>query len=170
MAATLDNENTMVAQIRAFAPLMMAYLECSDELQKAARKMFAALADPNLDEDDRHLAAMTLAEILFPNKHEGTLGSDLNECEQMDAKHSEETHRALEAMDDEEASFAERLRAVMDLKGVTQLELAEKIGVGQPAISMMLQRACRPQKRTVTKLAEALGVDAGDLWPNLEER
>lgn len=48
---------------------------------------------------------------------------------------------------------------------MTQDQLAEKIGVGQPAISMMLKRQCRPQKRTVQRLAEALGVAAEELWP-----
>jgi len=48
--------------------------------------------------------------------------------------------------------------------------LAEKIGVGQPAISMMLQRQCRPQKRTVMRIAEALGVSAEELWPNTKEQ
>jgi transcriptional regulator with XRE-family HTH domain len=53
----------------------------------------------------------------------------------------------------------------MDKAGLTQEQLAEKIGVGQPAISMMLKRQCRPQKRTVQRLAEALGVAAEELWP-----
>ena len=73
-------------------------------------------------------------------------------------------------MDHEEATFAERLREVMKKKAVTQEQLADRIGVGQPAISLMLQRACRPQKRTVFRLAEALGVSPDELWPNIKEQ
>lgn len=149
-----------VEQLREFARIMTAYLECSDELQAHARKMLNALADQSLDEDDRKLAALTLADLLFPDPH------DLKECEAQGAAHSDETRDVLAAMDEEEASFALRLRAAMDKSGMTQSELAEKIGVGQPAISMMLQRDCRPQKRTVIKLAQALGVDPAELWPN----
>ena len=53
----------------------------------------------------------------------------------------------------------------MAATGMTQVELAEKVGIGQPAISMMLNRTCRPQKKTVQKLAAALGVAPVDLWP-----
>jgi transcriptional regulator with XRE-family HTH domain len=65
----------------------------------------------------------------------------------------------------DEVQFAERLRQIMNQKGVTQEGLAEKIGVGQSAISMMLQRQCRPQKRTIQRLAEALDVHPEELWP-----
>jgi lambda repressor-like predicted transcriptional regulator len=51
--------------------------------------------------------------------------------------------------------------------GVTQVQLAETIGVGQSAIAMMLQRECRPQRRTVARMAEALGVTPETLWPEL---
>jgi hypothetical protein len=32
----------------------------------------------------------------------------------------------------------------------------------------MLNRNCRPQKKTILKLAEALHVQACDLWPDIE--
>ncbi len=166
VASLLDHEKTLVEQMRSFAPMMMAYVECSDALQLHARKMILAIMDPSLDEDDRQLAAMTLADILYPNPHEGLLGSDLQECEAQGAAHSEETRQALEVMDQEEASFADSLRQAMEKTGITQAELAMKVGIGQPAISMMLQRDCRPQKRTVAKLAEALGTVPEALWPN----
>jgi len=161
------NENNVVNEILRSAPLLQAFLECGDELQAHARKMIAILADPESDDDDRQLAAMTLADILFPHQsdHEGQLGLDLEECETMGAQHSAETRETLERMDREEATFADRLRAVMEERQVTQVQLAEKLGVGQPAIAMMLQRQCRPQRRTVTRLAEALGVPPKDLWP-----
>ena len=32
----------------------------------------------------------------------------------------------------------------------------------------MLNRSCRPQKKTILKLAEALNVQARDLWPDID--
>ncbi len=32
----------------------------------------------------------------------------------------------------------------------------------------MLNRTCRPQKKTIVKLAEALNVQPSDLWPDIE--
>ena len=51
---------------------------------------------------------------------------------------------------------------------MTQEQLAAKIGVGQPAISNMLNRQCRPQRRTVKRLATALDVSPEDLWPGID--
>src|SRR5690242_20119616 len=73
-------------------------------------------------------------------------------------------------MDREEAVFAERLRELMEAKGMTQAELADKLGIGQPAISMMLNRACRPQRKTVIDIAQALEVPPEDLWPDFSQR
>ena len=51
---------------------------------------------------------------------------------------------------------------------VSEEKLAEMIGVTQPAISMMLQRECRPQRRTIVRIAEALELDPQDLWPGFQ--
>src|SRR5207249_185200 len=71
----------------------------------------------------------------------------------------------LERMDAEEASFAQRLREVMAEKGLKQEELAARVGIGQPAIAMMLKRTCRPQKKTILRFATAIGVSPEALWP-----
>lgn len=68
----------------------------------------------------------------------------------------------------QEAAFAEKLHELMKSRGVTQVELASGVGCSQPAISQMLNRQCRPQKATIVKLASALGVDARELWPDLD--
>jgi transcriptional regulator with XRE-family HTH domain len=36
-------------------------------------------------------------------------------------------------MDEEEANFAKRLRQLMEAKGLTQAQLADAVGIGQPA-------------------------------------
>src|SRR6267378_8328708 len=111
MSTTTHDINSVAADVRRFAPLFQAYLECSDELQAHAQNLFKAIADPQTEEDDRALAAMTLADVLFPVLYEGELGSDLEECEEM-AKHTAESRETLERMDQEEAIFADRLRSV----------------------------------------------------------
>jgi transcriptional regulator with XRE-family HTH domain len=68
----------------------------------------------------------------------------------------------------QEAAFAEKLHELMKSRGITQVELASRIGCSQPAISQMLKRQCRPQKATILKLASALGVDPRELWPDLD--
>jgi transcriptional regulator with XRE-family HTH domain len=68
----------------------------------------------------------------------------------------------------QQAAFADRLRELMAAKCVTQQELSERVGCSQPAISQILNRKCRPQKKTVLKLAEALQVQPQELWPDVE--
>ena len=107
--------------------------------------MLEILNDPNTDEDDRDMTLITLADALFPDHRDGKLGGDLEESEKLEAGCSEEMRTALEEMDREEETFAVRLRKAMDSHGLTQEQLAAKTGVGQPAISNMLNRQCRPQ-------------------------
>lgn len=151
------------------AKFLHAYLECSDELQEGIRELVAVLHDPETSEDDRLMTLRTLADTMLPNPHKGELGMDLEESEKMGAERYPETRDALAEMDAEEATFAERLAAAMQKSGLTQEQLAAKAGVGQPAISNMLRRTCRPQRRTVVRFAEVLGVAPTDLWPGLSK-
>jgi DNA-binding XRE family transcriptional regulator len=151
------------------AKFLRAYLECSDEIQAGIREMLDILNDPETDEDDRDMTLITLADALFPNLHEGKLGMDLEESEKLGAGYSEEMRSVVEELDQEEATFATRLRDAMAKCEMTQEDLAQKIDVGQPAISNMLKRQCRPQRRTVRRIAEALGVTPEDLWPGFKD-
>ncbi len=53
----------------------------------------------------------------------------------------------LDQLDSQEATFAERLRKILDEKNVTQEELAVRIDCTQSAISKILSRNARPQRR-----------------------
>lgn len=165
--AALNCEIEKLTLLQA-AKFLRAYLECSDEIQAGIRGMLEILNDPNTDNDDRDMTLMTLADALFPNPHDGKLGMDLEESEKIGAGSSEEMRATLEEMDREEATFASLLRNAMEVQGITQEQLAAKIGVGQPAISNMLNRQCRPQRRTILRLAEALGVSPETLWPGFQ--
>jgi plasmid maintenance system antidote protein VapI len=162
--ATLEQEiNTL--QLLQGTKFLRAYLECSDEVQTGIRELLNVLNDPETDDDDRESTLMTLADALFPNPHEGKLGMDLEQSERLGAAHSDEMREALEELDREEQTFADRLRSLMDARDLNQQALAKMLGVGQPAISNMLNRQCRPQRRTVVHIAEALGVTPEKLWP-----
>lgn len=157
-------------QAQAFklaSPIVLALKECDDELRGVAFDLFEQLASGELDKEQEHSTLALLAEILFPNAdHNGIPGLDLVEAEGSARSQDPDAGPVLDAMNRQEATFAERLAALMNQKGLTQAELAEKVGVGQPAISMMLNRSCRPQKKTVRKIADALSVSPDDLWPS----
>lgn len=151
------------------AKFLHAYLECSNEIQEGIRELVAVLSDPETDEDDRQMTLCTLADALFPSPHHGALGMDLEESETIGAHQSEEMRDAVADMDRQEATFSERLAAAMRDKGMRQEELAAKAGIGQPAISNILNRQCRPQARTVVRFAEALGICPDELWPGFKQ-
>jgi len=57
-----------------------------------------------------------------------------------------------------------RLKALRISKGLSQLSLAGKSGISQPAIfSIEAGATKRPRISTITKLAGALGVDPADI-------
>jgi lambda repressor-like predicted transcriptional regulator len=156
--------------LQAASPIVLALEECDEDLRNEAITLFKQLCSGELDEGERYSTLALLAEILFPNADDkGLPGLDLEEAEGIAQKIKPEAKDVLMRMDQEEATFAERLREVMKEKGMTQERLAEMVGVGQSAISMMLQRSCRPQQRTIRRLAEALGVAPKELWPTIKE-
>lgn len=154
---------------KAASPILFALKECDPDLREEVMELFVQLHEDDLDEQQTLATCALIAEILFPNADEdGHLGLDLQQAEALAARSVPEANPILETMDREEATFAQRLRAVMDEKGIGQVALAEKVGIGQPAVSMLLNRACRPQRKTVRRFAEALGVRPEDLWPGLQ--
>jgi len=146
-----------------FAQWMHALMECSDVVQGVVHDMVEIMVDPEADDEDKEMAKATFLEALFPVSHNGSLGADLEELE--------EEHRngaigdLIDEMDTEEFSFGEKVKVALVDRGMTQQQLAAAIGVGQPAVSMMLNREARPQLRTVKKIAEALQLSHEDLWP-----
>lgn len=147
--------------------VLHAFMECSDQVQADIRELVKLLNDPTIDSDDRYSICLTLADALFPNPHKGKLGIDLEESERLGAEASDEMRQAVAELDQEEATFSERLGNEMKQRGISQEALAEMVGIGQPAISNILNRKSRPQRRTVVKFADALGVSPEDLWPGL---
>ena len=143
--------------------------ECSDAVQQVVIKLLGVIKNPLTSPTERQSALMTVADALFiePDKEDGGYGQDLAGSEPSAAK-VPQLAREVEKTNTQEATFAERLRELMEAKRISQQELAERAHCSQPAISQMLNRACRPQKKTILKLAEALNVQPRDLWPDIE--
>jgi DNA-binding phage protein len=144
-----------------------AYLQASDEVRGVIDTMTRIIADPGTDPADRESCLDTLTEALFPHRHGGALGVDLEGVRVMPSDGADEEAIAAR-MESQEESFAANLAREMARRKMSQSDLARAIGVGQPAVSMMLSRRCRPQRRTVEKIASALGVEPGALWLDLD--
>ena len=145
-------------------------LECDPTIRADALELFADLRSGELDDYQTVATENLLAEMLFPNGDDaGSPGLDLDEAEEMAKAQSPENAIAIDELDREEELFAVRLKEAMTSAGTTQATLAAKIGVGQPAISMMLSRNCRPQRSTVQKIADALSISPDTLWPSWNE-
>ncbi len=163
---TMSCDNPFVGPaLISSAPIVLALHECDDELRAEAIELFKQLGSDELDKEARDSTLALLAEILFPDAdNKGVPGLDLCEAEEIAAETSPEAKETLAAMDKQEAAFAQKLRELMARHKMTQAELAEKAGLGQPAISMMLNRSCRPQRKTVMKFAQIFGVEPQELW------
>lgn len=181
MATQLDNlPRDAFRAVLSISPeqreFIRRYLECSDSVQSVVRSMFAVLEHDQTTEEDRQRAITTIADALFLNPLEGhgPYGMDLATIERESAERHEQVERRavvsnrLDQLDSQEATFAQRLRQTLEVKNITQDELAERIGCTQSAVSKMLSRNARPQRKTIIKMARALNIEATDLWPNLE--
>ena len=68
-------------------------------------------------------------------------------------------------------SFAENLKRIRKSKGLSQKELAEKLGVSQPSYAQYERGARNPKVETIRKIANALDIPVEELNPpsNLEK-
>lgn len=169
MSTVIDNADRQNAikrsQTELFALFFRSYVEAGDATRKVIRDMAEIINDSGADEAEKASALSTLMEAMFPSNApddmDGELGIDLR-----DFREVQDDEEQYSAHDREEKMFSDRLRLIMDEKKITQTALAKLIDVGQPAIANMLARKCRPQRRTVEKIAEALGVPPQKLWPD----
>lgn len=168
VACILQWMRSMSAQERK--RFLAALMECSDEVQQVVISLLEVVKDPQTTQPERQRALMTIADALFLNPCEvdGDYGQDLAGSEPYAAARSAPLAREVATMNSQQESFAERLKELMTKKQLSQQDLAKRIGCSQPAISQMLHRLCRPQKKTILKLAEALTVHPRELWPDID--
>jgi len=152
---------------KIFADVFQSFMECSDEIQQAIREMVKVVKSPDATEEEKESALETIAEALFPSRYQGEIGIDFGEEYAKEAPPN--IKRVLNQMELEQAEFGERVNALLEARSMTQADLAATIGVGQSAVSMIINRECRPQKRTVEKIADALKVSPEELWPGIKD-
>jgi len=175
--ARLDSVSCLLDWMRDMEPALRrqfvgALMECSDSIQQAVVSMMVIAKDQQAAPQDRQRALTTLADALFlrPDETDKDYGQPLAESETYTAKINPALNREVRTMNSQQEFFARQVRAIMDSKRLSQQDLAVRMGCTQPAISQLLDRLphCRPQKRTIHKLAEALAVPPQELWPDLE--
>jgi lambda repressor-like predicted transcriptional regulator len=154
------NENLRRGEATIAASIIGAFCECSPSIQAAVREMVKIANSPDSDADERDMAFHVISEALFPG-----LSAEVAELDEFRGSRPD-ARQAKEGLDDEASLFSHRVRTLMEEKGITQEQLAMTAGISQPAVSNVLNRMCRPQRRTVSKFAEALGVKAEELWPS----
>jgi lambda repressor-like predicted transcriptional regulator len=144
--------------------ILPAYLEKSPSVQAVIRDLLNIARNDRLPPEERKWAEAAVHDALFryqacePDK----LGALASREERHQLSGLAEEHQRME---EEERAFAANLARLLGQRNLSQAELARRVGVGPSAISMMLSRRCRPQQRTVEKIARALEVDVGELWP-----
>lgn len=150
------------------AQLLHGLAHCTEKVQESLLDLIGIAESPQSTEEEKASARATICETLQAQGQRGARGVSLRGLEAGACGQSPEADRISQQMDSQEQQFARKLRELMKAKGLTQMELARRSDCTQPAISQMLSRRCRPQKRTIVKLAEALGVAPTELWPDLE--
>lgn len=153
--------DVLMENIKLFVAIRNAYDQCDPEIQEVVDCMIRIWNNEESTEDERQRALHTITDAIFPSESVDTLDF----CGRL-ARDDRDGHN--ESMIEEEKTFAHSLSRILTDKGMTQEELASSIGVGQSAISNMLNRQCRPQRKTVSRIAAALGVEPQDLWPAME--
>ena len=141
--------------------VLQAFFQLDANAQREVREQVRRLSAPQTSAAERDRAEKRLAAVLGSAGAPDLAGRVLRREERLSPAHQELRAQ----MDQAEAAFAATLARLMAERQLTQAQLAERIGVGQSAISMLLKRRCRPQRRTLGKLAEALGVPVEELWP-----
>jgi transcriptional regulator with XRE-family HTH domain len=78
---------------------------------------------------------------------------------QLDDLVSEETSQAEYKHELAISAFTNAVARVMDDKGVSQSELARRLGVSRARVSQLMQHKASPTLRTMVEMATALGCD-----------
>lgn len=146
----------LAVNVQTWLQVKNAYQQCDDVVREVVDDMVAICEDPETSPDERQRALLTIVESLFP-----LFMADYMESHERYARSDGERAELAQ----EENAFASRVQEIMKERNLTQEQLGEKSGVGQSAISNMLSRQCRPQRRTIVRIAEALEVAPEALWP-----
>ncbi len=138
------------------------------KVRQTVWRMLAVIENPASTVHEKQRACSTIRDAFELHDEPHCFGVNLAKSEVNAAASYASVDRVANELDSQEAAFAEKLREFMKLRAITQSELASRVGCTQPAISQMLKRACRPQRKTILALANALNVAPHELWPDLD--
>lgn len=147
---------------QGFARTLPRYLGCSAPIQGVVRDLIQLFNDPAIEAEERQRILRALAVTLF--QHQDERPPERQEPSPARPTVPEEGVWRTR-LQQEEGEFVANLKRLMSARGLTQADLAQRAGLSQPAISMMLARKYRPQRRTVRLLAQVLEVSESELWP-----
>lgn len=138
------------------------------KVRQTVLRMLTVIENSNSTSQERLRACSTIRDAFESHDDPYGYGVNLGKSEVNAAARYASLDHVANELDSQEAAFAERLRELMKTRAMTQSELASRVGCTQPAISQMLKRECRPQRKTIFGLANALNVDPRELWPDLD--
>jgi len=67
-------------------------------------------------------------------------------------------------------AFRQNVRRMMEMRSISQVQLADRAGIKQPSLSRMLSGGAEPRLSTVHKIAGALGTHAAFLLTDFSEK
>ncbi|MEX0727918.1 MAG: helix-turn-helix transcriptional regulator [Planctomycetaceae bacterium] len=137
------------------------------ELRSNLRRLIRIIERDDLSDESRQ-ACRTIHRLLANFENPASRGLNIEECEQGAIAKNPALDRFAGRLDMQESVFWHKVDEILKGKAITQTQLASRMGLTQPAVSQMLNRRCRPQRATIIKFAEALGVKPLELWPDLE--
>ncbi|HJT76692.1 MAG TPA: helix-turn-helix transcriptional regulator [Gemmataceae bacterium] len=157
-----DVRDERLQACQGFAATLPRYLGSGAPVQAVVRDLVELFNGPTIGAEERQRIVRALTVTLY--EYVGDRPSEQNgpSLARPAVAEAEVWRRRLER---EEEVFVANLKRLMSERRLTQAELAERAGLSQPAISMMLARKYRPQRRTVRLLAQVLEVPERELWP-----
>ena len=136
-------------------------------MRQTTLEMLRIIEDEDSSAEDRNRACRTIRESLSVAESSEMRGTALVP-QPLPAPVRHGLPDSESRLQSQETAFWKMVQQIRKSKAITQVQLADRLGITQPAVSQMLTRQCRPQRSTIQNLASALGVEAQELWPDME--
>lgn len=140
---------------------LRAYLACSSVMKQAVESMIAVIDSPESDEQDKMLAYHTIDGILKMEEHAARDTFLLTDDDP--GFGDRETGSQEESAAPTATTFGDCIRKLMEEKGITQAQLADRMGISQPAVNKLITKTVNPKGETLLRVAQAFGVKVEDL-------
>ena len=135
---------------------LRAYLACNFVMKQAVESMIAVIDSPESDEQDKMLAYHTIDGILKMEEHAARDTFLLTDDDP--GFGDRETDSQEESAAPTATTFGDRIRKLMEEKGITQAQLAERMGVSQPAVNKLITKTMKPKEETAKRMLDAMKI------------